>query len=279
MRSGKTQLRAVAARHRVTLLVVLAAVLASSGTAVAVSFVLGTTNTASTTTTLKSPVNGAALQLTNTNSTGGTSARGLGINVPAGRPPMTVNSSVKVTNLNADKLDGNDSSAFLAAGGKATDADKLDGLDSNAFLPAGGTAANADYLDGFDSADFIQGQGAVVHGARALAPNTGGWLTVLLTSNPQLRVAYNCPATLTNAGILVFINESNELVNAFWDNGSENPEYLQLAANGGRHDLFAAAVGEHYTWQVQGSQITTFEIFSVHRATDCHVEVEAVISR
>jgi len=106
-------IRAFLARHRATFVIVVVVALASSGTAAAVSYlVLGAINTAGATTTLKSGVNGAVLQLTNTNATGGTNARGLGITVPAGRAPMTVNSGVRVTNLNADKLDGLDQSAF-----------------------------------------------------------------------------------------------------------------------------------------------------------------------
>jgi hypothetical protein len=96
--------------------------------------VLGAVNTASTTTTLKSAVNGSVLQITNTNAAGGTSARGLAITVPAGRAPLLVNSSAgKAPNLNADKLDGLDQAAFLRSTGKAADADKLDGVDSTAF--------------------------------------------------------------------------------------------------------------------------------------------------
>jgi hypothetical protein len=53
--------------------------------------------------------------------------------VNAGVAPFTVNSSTKVAGLNADRLDGLDSSAFLTAQTKAADADNLDGLDSNSF--------------------------------------------------------------------------------------------------------------------------------------------------
>ena len=50
----------------------------------------------------------------------------------------------------ADKLDGQDSTAFLGAAAKAADADKLDGQDSTAFLGAAAKAADADELDGLD---------------------------------------------------------------------------------------------------------------------------------
>jgi hypothetical protein len=55
------------------------------------------------------------LQLTNANSATGATA--LGLNVASGHPPFTVNSTKKVANLNADLLDGKDSSAFTSGTG------------------------------------------------------------------------------------------------------------------------------------------------------------------
>src|SRR4051794_21160073 len=101
------------ARHRSTVLIAVMVALSSSGTAAAVSYVvLGGSNHAATTTALTSGVNGPVLKLTNMNASNGANAGGLAITVPAGRAPMTVNSGVKVTNLNADKLDGIDASQF-----------------------------------------------------------------------------------------------------------------------------------------------------------------------
>jgi len=72
---------------------------------------LGNPNSATSTTSLSAPVAGKGLQVTNTST--GTGATALGLNVASGHPPFTVNSGTKVTNLNADKLDGMDSSAFV----------------------------------------------------------------------------------------------------------------------------------------------------------------------
>jgi len=72
-----------------------------------------------------------------------------------GSPPMKINSSAKVIRLNADKLDGLDSTAFLGAASKAADADKLDGMDSTAFLGATAKATDADRVDGKDSTAFL----------------------------------------------------------------------------------------------------------------------------
>jgi hypothetical protein len=73
------------------------------------AFILGRSNAASSTTALSTGTTGAAFKVTNTSTgTGGS------FNVAAGHQPITVNSGVKVTNLNADKLDGLDSSSLIS---------------------------------------------------------------------------------------------------------------------------------------------------------------------
>jgi hypothetical protein len=102
--------------------VVSAVVSASAAVATTSNFILGSTTAnvpdAPTAVTAKNVslggLNAKLLQLTN-NSTGA-SATALGLTTPSSRPPMIVNSQAKVANLNADKLDGIDSTAFLARG-------------------------------------------------------------------------------------------------------------------------------------------------------------------
>src|SRR4051812_13507099 len=95
-------------------------------------FILGQANSATTQTGLTANFAGRALQVTNTST--GAGATPLALTAGAGRPPFLTNSGTKVGNLNADKLDGVDSTGFLRVGGKAADANLLDGLDSTAFL-------------------------------------------------------------------------------------------------------------------------------------------------
>lgn len=71
------------------------------------NFVLGQANTATTQSSLSASIAGKVLQLTNTST--GTGATALGLNVPKGETPFTVNSGTKVANLNADKLDASPS--------------------------------------------------------------------------------------------------------------------------------------------------------------------------
>ncbi len=82
---------------------------ALAGTGVGAPFHLGKTNTVNATSNLQGAVdNNPMLRITNKGA--GTA---LGLLVPSNKPPLFVNSSTKVNNLNADLLDGNDSSAFL----------------------------------------------------------------------------------------------------------------------------------------------------------------------
>jgi hypothetical protein len=63
--------------------------------------------------TMNGTATGPALQLTQKSTS--TGAQGLGVTVPSGKVPITVNSTAgKATNLNADKLDGKDFAAFNA---------------------------------------------------------------------------------------------------------------------------------------------------------------------
>jgi len=72
------------------------------------NFILGVnSNTAATQTGLVSNRNGRALAIQNTNT--GAAATALSLAVAAGHPPFVTNSTTKVPNLNADRLDGLDS--------------------------------------------------------------------------------------------------------------------------------------------------------------------------
>lgn len=128
----------------VGLAVILALTLGMASAAVAADgrpFLLGKENLASALSTLVRQGPGPALSLV----------------VQPGQPPMQVNSSEKVTDLNADKVDGKDSTEFLGADQKATDADKLDGYDSGS-LPgaiADVAALEGGYAQALLGADYV----------------------------------------------------------------------------------------------------------------------------
>jgi hypothetical protein len=91
-------------------LVVGVASTALAGTGVGAALNLGQLNTVNAITKLVGSVTGPSLQVDN-NSTD-VSATALDLQVESGKPPMKVNSGTKVENLNADKLDGTDSTGF-----------------------------------------------------------------------------------------------------------------------------------------------------------------------
>jgi hypothetical protein len=73
-------------------------------------FILGQSNTATSKSTLSAPIADKALTVTNNSANPGATA--LGLNVAKGHPPFRVNSGTKVANLNADQIDGQNSTAF-----------------------------------------------------------------------------------------------------------------------------------------------------------------------
>ncbi len=252
---------AFAARNRTAVVVGLVVAVTSSGTAAAVSVVLGGTNTSNNLTTFRSARNGTVLQVTNNNAGGGVNARGLGITVPSGRAPIAVNANAgKATNLNADMVDGLDASAFLPANGKANDADALDGIDSNGFVRGNGSASRGATVrppDGSASHFFL-----------------GQSFNELNAVSPWVGLYYLCPTNLAHNGAVVMRNDGNETLNVFYDNGLTEPTYLQLTGNS-QHSIATLAAGEHLSIQVQGAGMATFEVYSVHRPDNCHAQGQA----
>src|SRR4051812_4977470 len=87
------------------------------------NFVLGQANTATSQSSLSSATPGKTLVLTNTDPSA--TSRALALNVPSGHPPFEVNSGAKVTSLNADRVDGLDSTAFTRFGTAQTGAPNI----------------------------------------------------------------------------------------------------------------------------------------------------------
>ncbi len=321
--------------------VVLGSATAYAGSGIGGVFNLGKTNSVNATTTLTGSTSGRMLNVVNKGT-----GPGLGVTVGAGAAPIAVSPGAgKAVNLDADKLDGLEATAFLGVGAqtadsdqldgrdstaflgvgaqaadsdlldgrdstsflgvtakatdsdrldgidstgflrstaKAVDADRLDGIDSTGFLRSTAKAVDADQLDGIDSSVFVRGPGQILRGARAIPKDDIGLAHVISTVNPSLWVGYGCPSDLSHPGPYAIFNEGNELVNMFVDNGGEAPQYVQLEP-GDRYDRFASAAGEHLTVQVQGANMATLELFSVHRSAkttgDCHVQAMAVLSR
>jgi hypothetical protein len=90
--------------------------IALAGTGANGVFNLGVKNTVNVVTQLVSSAGAgpAGPMLSVDNNSSATGATGLEILTEAGKPPMMVNRTTRVTNLNADRLDGKDSSQLLS---------------------------------------------------------------------------------------------------------------------------------------------------------------------
>jgi hypothetical protein len=94
-------------------LVTLAGTAAFAGTGVGKVFNLGEDNRANARSQLEGSTPSAVLKVTNSDKSA--TASGVAIDVPGTDPPLVVNSSTKVKNLNADLLDGHSASQFQDA--------------------------------------------------------------------------------------------------------------------------------------------------------------------
>ena len=86
---------------------------ALAGTGIGARFDLGKTNTVNAVSKLVGSVAGPSLRVDNNSAEA--SATALDLQVEPGKSPMSVNSDGRVANLNADKLDGQEASAFMPA--------------------------------------------------------------------------------------------------------------------------------------------------------------------
>lgn len=146
IRRGSLRTKGAVILSTVLLLGLASTALAGSG--IGGVFNLGVVNTVNALTTLTGSLNARLLQVTNTSTGAGAGAIGainkgagastiraqndgngpaLGLFVTNNVPPIVTNSNGKVTNLNADSLDGLDSSNFLPANGTASNSLRLGG--------------------------------------------------------------------------------------------------------------------------------------------------------
>jgi hypothetical protein len=246
------------------------------------NFILGRTNVATIMTRLAGPdgVNGAMFEVQNNNP--GIDDTALSLKVQSGEAPMTVNSDTQVADLNADQLDGKDSTQLADATHSHSGADITSGTVAEARIDSA-IARDSEVSNG-----FIQGGGSATRGA--LAVNPGQFATFLQT--PNFRLAYSCPPAdiATTNGILRIRNPSTtESVNLFSDNGGTNLNHVgTLKTDDGsandpdsKFDQNALFSGEFVTFGVQGSYVATIQVFSVHRTSDnkCHVQAQALTTK
>jgi hypothetical protein len=196
-----------------TVVAYLALFVALGGTTYAATggnLILGQPNSADTTTSLTARVvdtglTAPALRVTNLAPPAGATA--LGLRVASGHPPFAVNSGTKVANLNADKLDGQDSGAFARNGSAPW---REVGAAGQPPFNDNGVCVWRNFDTGapaHNSAAFLRDRFGFVH-LKGLVRHTGG----CTFANPSNMVIFNLPvgyrparrevlATITNGAL------------------------------------------------------------------------------
>jgi hypothetical protein len=105
---------------------------AFAGTGIGAVLNLGRTNAVNVPTVLQGSTKGQQLRVVNTATA--TGATGIGIHTASGKPPLVVDSRTKVTNLDADLLDGRDSSSFISGGGSIVSARRDVGISASTIV-------------------------------------------------------------------------------------------------------------------------------------------------
>ena len=149
-------------------------------------------------------------------------------------------------------------------------ADLLDGIDSTGFLAAGATAANADKLGGLDSTGYTQGHAITSSGAFAILAGHS-----VPISFAGISLTPSCPTGPPTSVSLLVTNTTTQPVNVFPDIGGTT-SYDPLAGSGSTNLTFGPQA-QTITIQWQGSsRLAVVHIAEVDRAADCHFQYEAI---
>ncbi|HEX6711397.1 MAG TPA: hypothetical protein VF068_13790, partial [Rubrobacter sp.] len=122
--------------------------------------------------------------------------------------------------------------------------------------------------------------------SQAILPDSSA--TIVQTSDPAVTVLYECPSNpTTQRGRLDIVEGGTESLNVLIDaKGISGVQYSKLGPNDCHSiGLSLVAAGDHVTIQVQGTNVATIVVFTVHRAGgpvsagDCHRQAQAFETR
>jgi hypothetical protein len=144
-----------------------------AGAATGGNFVLGNPNDATTETKLTTPLAGAALHVANLST--GTGATALKLDTAAGKPGLQVSNTTKIAKLNADLVDGLDSTQLQRPlTGSCSSGFALQATTQAGGLTCTNTVAGASSLGGVPASGYMLGTGRVAGAAVAIPKNSGG---------------------------------------------------------------------------------------------------------
>jgi hypothetical protein len=236
--------------------IVSAIVAAGAAVATTQTFVLGTTdrvNAATKVTNLQAngttvnPVDAPLMAFENKSGTA--NATPLSLIAASGHSPLKVNTQVKVANLNADQLDGRDSSYFLPKTSKVADADRLDGLDSS---------------------EFVRGQSRLITFAETMEPGEAG-AVMSAAGNTLYGVCYDYPASGLTAAFSMRPPDATHTIRAWWFN-KDGEDYATLDTH--LDQYITAATNQPYTVVTQWDEVDANAFVSV---TASHIVYSSIV--
>jgi hypothetical protein len=222
------------------------------------NFILGQSNSSTTTSALDAPVDGANLLLSNAST--GANATALQLTTASNRAPLTVNSTTKVAKLNVDSLDNLDSTAFLrrrvtqtnnvtTAGGvvDVLNTGTTNGVQAktNAIAASGVYGENDSGTGGFGVAGRAGNGGNAIYG-----DNTGnGWAgyfedkvhvggTLDAAGDVNVGGHVNCSGCVSAGNVSGRVNDSDKL------DGIDSTGFIQ-GTGGGAGQAIAEGPGQH----------------------------------
>jgi hypothetical protein len=207
-------------------------------------WLLGRSNAATAITRLTANIANPALQLVNTSTSAGATA--LRLQTASSRPPMTLNSSQKVANLNADQLDGNDSSAFAPLSGFGA-AQVLNGAGGplpweSTYTSQGGTLIISASGSGYRGTGSSQKEGRI--GMLVIVDGTARGPAATVYTNERNSHKAFIPSVIVVEGLPAGVHtiRLERLYNPVCNTASESPEHFCTATD--FNDAFNVTVME-----------------------------------
>jgi hypothetical protein len=162
----------------------------------------------------------------------------------------------------------------------AANANLLDGQDSSAFLAANAKAADSDLLDGQNSTAFMSGPGKVIDGAAVMNPGT---VNTLIIEPGLFQVEYVCREPVsTNPSVTLTNLTSGDPFQVFVDTESATPTFATVVQPSPNFSTEISPNGEHVTYIVRTPNtqqlFATVHVMSLHGGDVCIVFAQAVIS-
>ena len=151
------------------------------------------------------------------------------------------------------------------------------------FLDKSAKATDADKLDGIDSTELLGGNGQAVANAISLpvSDTTSAPTTPVLGAGPsgnQLTIDAGCNS-VQGTDFIRFNNRTPATMDLFSESGGDNPIYHTLAPGGDVvFETLKAGDSFHIQAQAPGFGVATIEVATVHRANDCHVQAQALLT-